>query len=248
MKRTTQPRTTVNLSKSVQHQVNMYALAASAAGVALLAGAQPANAKIVYTPAHKQLTNHKPFDLDLDHNGVNDFKFLLNWYSTTFGKRTLSVQGVQQGNKIWSSYVLGRLPCAAPLPKGTRIGPKGRFSMNPVWMFYTSRASSDCKWLQRGGTTAYLGVKFSIKGKDHFGWVRFTTHSSPHPSAELTGYAYETIPGKSIIAGATKGPNDAESTTSCNPHSSEPAALGLLALGAQGRAIWRREESVVASP
>ena len=40
MKRTTQPRATVNLSKSVQHQVNMYALAASATGVALLAGAQ----------------------------------------------------------------------------------------------------------------------------------------------------------------------------------------------------------------
>ena len=48
MKRTTQPRATVNLSKSVQHQVNMYALATSATGVALLATAQPANAKIVY--------------------------------------------------------------------------------------------------------------------------------------------------------------------------------------------------------
>jgi hypothetical protein len=34
MKRTTQPRATVNLSKSVQHQVNMYALVASATGVA----------------------------------------------------------------------------------------------------------------------------------------------------------------------------------------------------------------------
>jgi hypothetical protein len=249
MKRTTQPRATVNLSKSVQHQLNMYALAASATGVALLAAAQPVNAKIVYTPAHQQLINHKPFDLDLDHNGVNDFKFLLNWYSTTFGKRTLTVQGVQQRNRIWSSsFASGRLACAAPLPKGTRIGPKGRFSMNPVWMFYTSRGSSDCKWLQRGGTTAYLGVKFSIKGKDHFGWARFTTHSSPHPGAELTGYAYETIPGKSIIAGATKGPNDAESTTSCNAHSSEPAALAVLARGARGRAIWRREESVVASP
>jgi hypothetical protein len=70
MKRTTQPRATVNLSKSVQHQLNMYALAASATGVALLAAAQPVNAKIVYTPAHQQLINHKPFDLDLDHNGV----------------------------------------------------------------------------------------------------------------------------------------------------------------------------------
>src|SRR5580693_5813065 len=33
-------------------------------------------------------------------------------------------------------------------------------------------------------------------------------------TATLTGYAYETIPGKAIIAGATKGPDDGEPSAS----------------------------------
>jgi len=40
------------LSSSLEHRLNSYALAASAAGVSFLALAQPAEAKIVYTPEH----------------------------------------------------------------------------------------------------------------------------------------------------------------------------------------------------
>jgi hypothetical protein len=60
-------------------------------------------------------------------------------YSTTFGKRILTVHGVQQRNEIWSSSSGPFLSCASPLPKGTRIGPKGRFSAKPVVMSYTYR-------------------------------------------------------------------------------------------------------------
>jgi hypothetical protein len=42
-------RTPSNLSDSVHQHLNMYALAASAAGVGVLALVQPANARIVYT-------------------------------------------------------------------------------------------------------------------------------------------------------------------------------------------------------
>ena len=49
------PKTPSKLSDSVHHQLSLYALAASAAGVGVLALAQPADAKIVYTPAHKWL-------------------------------------------------------------------------------------------------------------------------------------------------------------------------------------------------
>jgi hypothetical protein len=49
-------RTPFNLSVSVHHRLHMYALAASAARVGMLALAQFAETKIVYTPAHIQLT------------------------------------------------------------------------------------------------------------------------------------------------------------------------------------------------
>ena len=46
------PRKPASLSLSVHHRLNMYALAASAAGVSLLALAPPSEAEIVYTKAH----------------------------------------------------------------------------------------------------------------------------------------------------------------------------------------------------
>lgn len=69
-----------------------------------------------------------------------------------------------------------------------------------------------------------LGVKFTIKGKIHCGWARLSVQVQ-FPltiTATLTGYAYETIPNKAIIAGKTKGPEDS---------AEQPATLGRLALG-----------------
>jgi hypothetical protein len=73
MKRSSEPRKTANLSESLHQQLNMYALAASAAGVSVLSLAQPAEAKIVYTNAHVALQNPASFALDLNHDGIIDF-------------------------------------------------------------------------------------------------------------------------------------------------------------------------------
>ena len=71
---------------------------------------------------------------------------------------------------------------------------------------------------------AYLGLKFVIKGKKHFGWARVKLSISGQSiTAILTGYAYETIPGKPIITGATKGTEE------------QAGSLGALAAGAGGR-------------
>jgi len=71
----------------------------------------------------------------------------------------------------------------------------------------------------------YLGLKFMVNGKPHFGWARANVScnlSDFKITAVLTGYAYETIPNKAIIAGKTKGPDVI---------TVEPATLGRLALG-----------------
>ncbi len=70
-------RIPASLSRSLHHRLNLYALAATAAGVGALALAQPAQAEIVYTPAHKKLHLNHNFFLDLNHDGVNDFKFFM---------------------------------------------------------------------------------------------------------------------------------------------------------------------------
>jgi hypothetical protein len=109
-------------------------------------------------------------------------------------------------------------------------------------------------WL--GANNRYLGLAFTIHGKTHYGWARLSVHVVSHRfiSSTLTGYAYETIAGKSIIAGKTKGPADdptnddfgsGASQTSPIPDKSKPATLGMLALGAQGVPLWRRKESTL---
>jgi hypothetical protein len=60
MNRSSTPRKTACLSKSVHQQLNMYAIAAGAAGVGVLALAGPAEAKIIYTQTHVVIGTNPP--------------------------------------------------------------------------------------------------------------------------------------------------------------------------------------------
>ena len=115
-------------------------------------------------------------------------------------------------------------------------------------MWYKSDTGSGCcssgPWL--GVQNRYLGLKFIIRGKFHYGWARLSADGN---GEILSGYAYQTIPDKPIIAGKTHGEDDIDpgsgaSLTSPVPDIPEPASLGALALGAPGLSIWRRKESV----
>ena len=94
----------------------------------------------------------------------------------------------------------------------------------------------------------YLGVKFEIDGKTHYGWARMIVKvAGVNITATLTGYAYETIPNKTIIAGK-KSDSEESTTLSDTPGTAdailEPASLGQLAQGATGRMSWRRKTAV----
>jgi hypothetical protein len=265
MKRSSGPRKTAsNLSQSIDRQLNMYAqaaraarvsdlagpshqrhntyaLAASAAGVGLLA-LTPAEAKVVYTPVHIGLGS--VIRLDLNHDGTYDF-YLVAQIQT--GKSAdWGVFPAQAGN-----LVVGTKGQASALRAGARVGPKGKFPpyanvLARVWRKSdTGTFYSSGQW--RNVKNRYLGLKFLIQGKIHFGWARMSISVINHSlSGVLTGYAYETIPGKAIVAGATKGPDD-ELTAALGNHTPGPATLGALALGAPGLSIWRREEPVAAT-
>jgi hypothetical protein len=113
-----------------------------------------------------------------------------------------------------------------------------------------ARGSHKCFGPWNNVKNRYLGLRFISEGKTHFGWARLNESCNPENSritAVLTGYAYETIPNKAIIAGKTKGPDEVSNVEQPNPASltaptPEQATLGLLAMGAPGLSIWRREE------
>jgi hypothetical protein len=245
MKHSSRPRATAELPKTLHEQLNMYALAAGAAGVGLLALAQPAQAEIVYTPAHKKLHLNHYFFLDLNHDGVNDFKFFMQagvTYSNNGCTAEMFAYRVNRGNgaaaKTSNQYFF-----ASALKAGVRIG-KSQYFPNQsreamaLENEYFAEGTFEGPWASSGRPVdhRYLGLRFIFGGQVHYGWARFNVwiHALSRVdctvSATLTGYAYETIPNKAIVAGKTKGPDDSEKQPS--PEAVAPSgALGRLALG-----------------
>jgi hypothetical protein len=60
---------------ALQRRLNNYALAASAAGVSVLALVYPADAKVVFTHVHQVIGHNGVYNLDLNNDGTVDFLF-----------------------------------------------------------------------------------------------------------------------------------------------------------------------------
>lgn len=253
MTRSPRPRRTANLSDSIHRQLNMYALAASAAGVGVLALAQPIEAKIVYTPAHAKI-GYIPYNFDLNHDGVVDFQIETGYSSNQYfhTQDVFAFAPVSQGNnKMAHAKSKNGKGLARALKPGVRIGPK---QFNPqysagfmVWRsFRNGSFSTTGQWINVNNR--YLGLAFQINGKIHYGWARLNvkvTNQNPPFDAVVTGYAYETIPNRPIIAGQTQGTDEGSGEQANASPPGEPTTLGPLAMGAPGLSIWRRKESAL---
>ena len=256
-------RRTISLSSALEKSLSAYASAAVAAGVSLLAMTNPAEAKIIYTPANTTIPVNNTgaaLVLDLNHDGVADFSFVNSWHS--FGDGFASAMSVGcagvpvtshnstcrfPNNEIWGrGMVSGRF--ASALRPGFKVGanksyfqqgrkrqglyppfgPVARMA-NAMLIGFSSGAESRTsgQWLYT--KNRYLGFQFIIGGQTHYGWARLavTQTTKRHGiQATVTGYAYETIPNKPIIAGKTKGPD-----VVTLPLDTEAGTLGHLALG-----------------
>jgi hypothetical protein len=217
----------------------MYALAAGAAVAGL---ALPADAKIVYTAANQPIGSE--LDLDVNHDGVIDFYLYKTWtgHGSTFGWWSGYLLFVfAKPNQFWRTQTQYR---ASALPTRVLIGSNaGRFVSNhglmavqKSWctsMFSTKKCGSTAYGPWANVTDRYLGLKFQIKGKTHYGWARLTVDWLKL-SATLTGYAYETVADKPILIGngpLRAGEAAAATNTMSAPPITEPRGLGSLALG-----------------
>jgi hypothetical protein len=229
-----------------QHQLNSYALAAGATGVGLLALRGPAEAKIVYTPIHRVIGNGAHYFLDFNHDGTTDLNIRNTGtqYCSTDGScfpiQSLAVLPSRSNQVVYNIYG------AVAMKPGMTIGPRAVFhggAERMVWSFGNTARGS---WIDV--KNRYLGVKFKIKGKIHYGWARLSVQSYQMKiTATLTGFAYETDVNKPIVAGKTKDNTDPSSPSTSSSRAimaaprptQEPAALGMLALGSPGMPLWR---------
>jgi hypothetical protein len=234
-------RPTSKLSESVHQRLNMYALAASAAGVGVLALSQAAEAEIVYRAAHHLIGKNAHYALDLNHDGITDVTFVNSYGCNLDYCFDVLNANAAAGNGIEGKRGFLNIPYAYVVRRGSQIGPKQPFSGQ---LMASSNMGAIGRWLNVNH--GYLGLKFKIKSKIHYGWARLNVHlSNGVIEALLTGYAYETTPNKAIIAGRTKGREEISSvvpgTTAFTAPALSPASLGLLAQGATGLAAWRRQ-------
>ena len=228
------------LTPKLEKMVAAYATVASAAaGVAMLA-APAAEAKIVFTPANKQVSS--PVKIDLNHDGIADFE--IEFCDCLPHGEVLQVGFGVTGNMVQAVFGVE----AAALQRGAPIGPKQTFTSftqgyGGVFMAdagsYGTAVYSNGPWLNV--TNRYLGLKFLINGQVHYGWARVTaTDRLQH--VVLTGYAYETVPNQHSRAGQTSETADNSTALLSDPFRQGPS-LGVLARGADALEVWRRSST-----
>lgn len=271
-------RATTPVRRGLEQRLLGYA----AAGASLL-NVQPAHARVIYTPMNETIAHVGLLPLDLNHDGVTDFNIVewYDYYSSNGGfwsaHRGLKVNGADNPG---ASVIAVSPGSAAALPWGAVIGSTDRFAR----VQGVARNMASMRWADAFGSYwschgpwetpkqyncagvigRFLGLKFEVGGKTHYGWAGFSNvlvgYDGFNIRAQLVGIAYEDVPGKPIRAGQTSGTADdpmfggepgigsVEPEVSAEPEpisqSVQPATLGLLALGAQGIPFWRRRESI----
>jgi hypothetical protein len=249
----TSRRVTGLTPKLEKHLMAYFAMASATVAVAT-----PAMAEIVYTPTRVEFDEAGSglpayYHIDLNNDGIVDFALASFVGATTrLQARSLEVYPCYCSNP---NGVVGTFNSkqnfAAVLPAGVEIGPARHFIADTVAMPMAEEhihkngssvvlsTTFQGKWANggKGIHSHYLGLKFLIDGEVHYGWARITISKA----SLMTGYAYETVANKPIIAGATSADADGQQSKS-----EVPASLGYLAEGANGLSVWRREVRVPA--
>ena len=252
------PRPATRLNSTVENKLLGYAAAAGAAGIGLLALTQPADAKIIFTPAHQTILPNQTIKLDLNNDGVSEFSLrIFNFhlggvYQTGRNDSSGSINLAGSANSDKAVKATSNFGFVDALGSNANVGGSDQF---------VSGVMADCTITNGGSGGAFgpwvkqknkfLGVRFDISGKTHYGWVRLTVQQIGRRVCDMqgviTGYAYESRPNTPILTGQKSAANEVGNVV---PDLNQPpvttaAGLGLLAQGARGLAIWRREEDAI---
>jgi hypothetical protein len=214
------------ISSSLDKHLSLYTLAASAAGVGLLAFAQPSEAEVVYTPTHVTFKAGTSYFLDINNDGTPDFQ--LKDVASQFGAG-LSVHPWGNNGPVSNAVEIGNGSLGPlALRSGAAIG-LGKAFYGCLSCSYgqllaeANQAGDSGNWVNV--TNRYMGIKFFVAGVAYYGWARLSVRvNGMAVTGVLTGYAYENNPNHPIRAGQTNGTYDASLP--------EVGTLGALAKGA----------------
>jgi hypothetical protein len=209
---------------------------AAGAAAASFAGAESADAAIIYTPGPLPFAVDGTVDINFDQDPATQRDFAIGHERDTAGNantdRVLLKEDDNGANG--EGYVIGdvnNLP--VPLAPGALIGPDNNY--NSGFLNHSADQVADEDFDNDNaldepiatnfriddvaGNPQYVGVRFRVndQGDDRYGWIGIDITNAADLTGVVTGYAFDDT-GAPIAAGQVP----------------EPAGLSLLALGAAG--------------
>lgn len=165
---------------------------------------------VVYRQGPIVLTQGSPIDLDLDQDGVADFRFSVGTLVElpSSGAHSISRPYLDTFAFNRNDYLLNVDGRIVLKEVGFKFGPKTKDGEN--WGHRDSEVqaiayASGNTWPGFSGEPpeAYLGVRFVSKGAVHYGWIRFVVPKTHPPAAfpVIADWAYESRPNSPVRAG-----------------------------------------------
>lgn len=254
-------KTPARLPESLNRRLHAYTTAAAASGVAVLACAMPAEGAPVCKTVSIDLQSSSTFPLNPAQQFAPAFNVAQTQYSLFFSTTGVSQffwwnRGFLEPNSAGAQVVLGTNNLPADLDFGANIGPGGNFGKPASYGLLFTYGRGTAGQVQGGGTksqhrgnlsllrSSYVGFQFAQSGQVHYGWARIAVTTKRgnfyrnYTSIHVLGYGYETAPNTAITAGSCSA--QANAAPNGSSVDAQPASLGMLALGSDGIAGWRK--------
>ncbi|MEJ5236837.1 MAG: hypothetical protein WHT82_00615 [Limisphaera sp.] len=183
------------------------------AAVVALTTSCAADSSVVYRQGPMVL-DHASADLDLDQDGIPDFRFTAGTLTSlpSPGAPSTSTPYLDTFAFNRNDYLLNVEGHIVLKESDFKFGPKPKAGEN--WGHRDSESqvmacAAGNTWPGFTGNPpqAFLGVRFLSKGRWHYGWIRFVVPQTNPPSAfpVIADWAYESRPDTAIRAGERPG-------------------------------------------
>jgi len=230
-------------------RLNNYGLAATAAGVAMLACSAPAEAAPICKTVSINFARTASYQFNPAAQRVTPFTIAQTYNEISSMSHSVHIRGFFTPNTPSANAVLSTNGFPADLPAGALIGPNAQFGKGKSYgEFFQFRYFQGLTGPFASAQPGYAGFEFSQAGETHYGWIRMRVivRQFNYPQLLVSEYGYESSPNTSIAAGSCAGSGSSAESSSPSEtvlamKEKRASTLGALALGSQGLALWRRE-------